>query len=81
MRTEFQRLLAERDYYNKKFLHRAYLLAEGNLSVMAKGLKISRVTLYKFMREAFGYDWKLAVKRYEETGERYMPYIGYKGLT
>ena len=62
--TEFDRLRADRDHYNRNLLFRAYCIADGNISLMARGLGYSRATLVKYLIEAYSKDYKISLEQF-----------------
>jgi DNA-binding NtrC family response regulator len=79
-KEEFKKLLVKRDYYNKKLLFKAYVIADGNISDMAKGLGTSRVSLYKHLREVFGWDYEPAIEKQKIKLLKHSNFIGIKTL-
>lgn len=70
LRIKYKRLINKRDYFNKKFIFDAYVLAEGNISIMAEGLKLTRPTLYKYIREMFGWNFKPKIESFRINPSR-----------
>jgi transcriptional regulator of acetoin/glycerol metabolism len=64
--TEFDRLRADRDQYNRRILYRGYKIADGNISLMATGLGMSRNSVYKYLKALFGEDYKKVIMSYTE---------------
>lgn len=69
MYTEFDRLLKTKDEFTKRFLYQAFCISNGNIVKMAKGLKLSRGAVYKYLRETFGNDFKHVLITYHEQSE------------
>ena len=62
----FTKLLAERDQFHKKLLHKAFFLSNGNVFQMALGLELSRGTTIKYLTQAFGKNYKRVLMGYGE---------------
>ena len=55
--TKLDALCLERDIFYKKLLFKAWCITDGNVSMMAKGLKLSRGALYKYLKDIYGNDY------------------------
>jgi len=69
-REKFRKLLDERDHFNRKLLHRAFFLADGNIVKMASGMQLSRGSLYKYLRESFGEEFKHVLIGYGDPDKK-----------
>lgn len=63
---KFDHLLVEKDRFYRSYLFEAYSIAKGNLALMSRGLKLSRTTLYKYLSETFGDNFKEVLDAYIE---------------
>lgn len=58
MITEFDQLCKERDQFYIKLFFRAYCIANGNISAMARGLKYGRTALVNYLIATYGVNYK-----------------------
>lgn len=64
MYTEFDRLCAERDHFYRKLFFKAYCIANGNISAMARGLGYTRSTLMKYLKQLYSDDYRTILEGY-----------------
>jgi hypothetical protein len=67
--TEFDNLLHEKDQFFRKWLFKAYMVSNGNLTLMAKGLHYSRKTTYNYLIEVYGKDYRKVLQAYKSELE------------
>lgn len=74
--TALDSLCKDREEFQKKLLFKAWLITDGNISKMAKGLKLSRNTLLKYLRIYYGEEYQNNLKeicsKRNSTFDRYL---------
>src|SRR5580704_7360774 len=62
--TKFDELNVAKDRYLRKYFYRAYTIADGNIKCMSEGVKLTRNTVYKYLKKLFGKNFKEELKKY-----------------
>lgn len=63
-KNPFAKLLAERKKFEKEWLLKCYQESAGNISYLASELRLSRGTVYKLLKDTFGYGYKKEILRF-----------------